>query len=257
MLTKTLIIIPCYNEEHRFRKDAYADFLGNHSDIYLLFVNDGSTDDTGTMLTIFTREYSNAALLNMRVNRGKAEAVRAGVQHALKLGKFDYLGYWDADLATPLDQVSEFIELAQSQAKSLVMGCRLLRLGAAIRRKPSRHYVGRIFATLASYVLGLAVYDTQCGAKLFSKDFAAVGFADPFKTKWLFDVEILARLVIHYGYPQINALSHEFPLPAWEDVGGSRLKPKDFLKAPYQLFRIWNSYGKGIHDQRQKLQYNG
>lgn len=257
MQTKTLIVIPCYNEEHRFKKEAYAEFLTSHSDLYLLFVNDGSKDDTGTMLTIFTREYSNAALLNVRVNRGKAEAVRAGIQHALKLGKFDYLGYWDADLATPLDQIPEFIQLAQTKNKSLVMGCRLLRLGADIRRQHSRHYIGRVFATLASYVLGLAVYDTQCGAKLFSKEIAAIGFANPFKTKWLFDVEILARLVIYYGYPAMNALAYEFPLPSWEDVGGSQLKPKDFLKAPYQLFKIWNSYGKGIHDQQQKIQSNG
>lgn len=257
MQTKTLIVIPCYNEEQRFKKEAYAEFLSKQSDVYLLFVNDGSRDDTGTMLTIFTREYSNAALLNAKVNKGKAEAVRAGIQHALRLGKFDYLGYWDADLATPLDQIPEFIQLAQSKNKSLVMGCRLLRLGADIHRQPSRHYIGRVFATLASYVLGLPVYDTQCGSKLFCKEFAAVGFENPFKTKWLFDVEILARLVIHFGYSHMKAFAYEFPLPAWEDVGGSRLKPKDFLKAPYQLFKIWNFYGKGIHDEQQKNQTNG
>lgn len=252
MPMKTLIVIPCYNEEHRFKREDYADFLGRNAEISCLFVNDGSSDETASVLTLFAREYSNAALLNLKVNRGKAEAVRFGIQHGLKLGKFEYLGYWDADLATPLDQIPEFIQCAHHQNKSMIMGCRLLRLGADIHRKPQRHYIGRVFATLASSLLGLSVYDTQCGAKLFRKDFAEVAFEAPFKTKWLFDVEILARLIITYGYEQMYARVYEFPLPAWEDVGGSRLKPVDFLKAPYQLFKIWNWYGKGINERQSK-----
>lgn len=251
MLNKTLIVIPCYNEQHRFQKDAFAHFLKTQTDIYLLFVNDGSQDDTGSMLTIFTREFSNAALLNLPENKGKAEAVRAGIQHALKLGKFVYLGFWDADLATPLDQIPEFIRLATDRQKSMVSGCRLMRLGADIRRKPQRHYIGRVFATLASAVLKLPVYDTQCGAKLFDTAYAAAGFADTFKTKWLFDVEIIARLIIRFGYANVSNKSYEYPLPSWQDVGGSRLKPKDFLKAPYQLFLIWNSYGPGLNQQHK------
>src|SRR5439155_4840561 len=106
----------------------------------------------------------------------------------------DYVGYWDADLATPLQAIPEFLEVfAERPGLELVCGARVRLLGRDIRRTRRRHYLGRAFATVASWLLQLSVYDTQCGAKLFraSPRITAV-FNQPFHTRWLFDVEILA-----------------------------------------------------------------
>ena len=75
-----------------------------------------------------------------------------------------------------------------------VFGSRIRRLGAAITRDPLRHYFGRVFATLASMVLDLAVYDTQCGAKLFRVNDDLRRAFGHVSLRWIFDVELLARI---------------------------------------------------------------
>jgi dolichyl-phosphate beta-glucosyltransferase len=116
-------------------------------------------------------------------------------------------------------------------------------LGRAIECKALRHYLGRVFATAASVVLGLRVYDTQCGAKLFRATPATKAlFLRPFATRWLVDVELLARLIqARRGtpLPQARAVVYEWPLPEGRDVAGSKVKPWDFAKGLCGLVRIY------------------
>ena len=60
------------------------------------------------------------------------------------------------------------------------------------------------------------MYDSQCGAKVIRTAAAASCFRDPFITRWLFDLEILLRLR--------NRALLEFPLRAWQDVPGGKMK---------------------------------
>jgi hypothetical protein len=107
-----------------------------------------------------------------------------------------------------------------------------------------------MFATAASFLLDLPVYDTQCGAKLFRvNDDARALFADPFSVNWTFDVEIIARLQAHLtGIPSAGDAStriYELPLNEWRDVAGSKVRPTDFLKGLLELWRIYRRYGYG------------
>jgi len=245
----TIVVVPCFNEAARLDLAAYDAFLECADGIDLLMVDDGSVDDTPQVLErLRGRHPSRVSVLRLGRNSGKAEAVRRGVQAAL--GRRPALvGYWDADLATPLEAIVQFrAVLAARPELALVMGSRVPLLGRAIQRRPARRLLGRAFATAASLALGLAVYDTQCGAKLFRATPLVTGlFQLPFRARWVFDVELLARLAAATrgaDSPPVEELVYEYPLERWQDVGGSRLTPRDFAVAALDLAMIGWRYRK-------------
>ncbi|MBX6366325.1 MAG: glycosyltransferase, partial [Gemmatimonadetes bacterium] len=242
---RTLVVVPTYNEAARLDEAAFAACVAREAEVGFLFVDDGSTDGTPAVLERLAA-CSPERLLWMRLERngGKAEAVRRGVLAAVERGA-ELVGYWDADLATPLGAIVAFRDLLDAEpALHLVMGARIQLLGRRIVRRAARHYIGRAFATAASVALGVPVYDTQCGAKLFraSPEMRRV-FSAPFGSRWIFDVELLARMAAWSGL-DLRDTVYEYPLTSWEDVAGSRLRARDFLRAPRELAAIYWRYGR-------------
>ena len=171
----TTVIVPCYNEAERLDVARFRAFAASEPPVRLRFVDDGSTDDTkGVLESLCAADPARLEWMSLARNAGKAEAVRAGVNHTLEADKANgppaYFGYWDADLATALEEIHAFRRVLVEREEVVgVLGSRVRLLGRHIERRPMRHYLGRTFATVASLVLGLAVYDTQCGAKLFRR----------------------------------------------------------------------------------------
>jgi dolichyl-phosphate beta-glucosyltransferase len=246
LMTRTIIVIPCYNEAKRLDGDAFVRFAKNHPSIGFLFVNDGSSDRTLDVLHGLQRRLlRQCGIRHLAANVGKAEAVRHGCLAAFAQGAA-YVGYWDADLATPLDAVPAFLRVLEDRPRlELVCGARVKMLGRSIKRSLLRHCLGRVFARAASWALGLPMYDTQCGAKLFhaSPRMRAV-FAQPLCTRWLLDVELLARLIAgtRAGLAPVEEIVCEAPLEVWHDQKGSKVRALDFFKALYELFVISRKY---------------
>ena len=248
---KTIIVVPCYNEADRLDVAAFLEFVRENPSYTFLFVNDGSLDGTADLLReTCGRDPDRLRLKNLDRNRGKAEAVRQGMLEGFKAG-YTYVGFWDADLSTPLSEIPGFTQLLDERPTcAMVMGARVKLLGRDIRRHTWRHYLGRVFATVASRVLALPVYDTQCGAKLFraTKEVESL-FAEPFLARWIFDVEILARLLANHrrsGRHLDTDTVVEIPLMSWIDVPGSKLKSLDFLVAIGEMWRIDRRYRASI-----------
>jgi len=242
------LIVPCYNEEQRLDVEAFRGVSVDGYDVDFLFVNDGSRDGTlGVLESLRDSDPTRFAVLNLEQNSGKAEAVRRGFVAAMQQPA-DYIGFWDADLATPFAELPGFLEvLAKRPAIQIVMGARVRLLGREISRRPSRHYVGRVGATLISSSLGLAVYDTQCGAKLFRmNDTLREVFARPFLSRWIFDVEIIARYVQRLGRDAAAGAIYELPVMRWHDVTGSKVKSHDFLRALHDLWKIRRAYRRSL-----------
>jgi glycosyltransferase involved in cell wall biosynthesis len=246
-MSSTTIVIPCFNEERRLKVSAFARHLCTEGGCRLLFVNDGSRDRTLDVLRgIEAAHPGRADVIDLPVNSGKAEAVRRGVRFALERGA-DYVGYWDADLATPLEAIPEFVRVLQRRrGVDVVIGSRIRMLGRAVHRQAKRAFLGNIFARAASWTLGVSVRDTQCGAKLFrATPWVAGAFERPFHTRWIFDVELLARLsqlASDHGGPPLADCVYELPLDEWRDVAGSKLRSRDFLRAPAELAAIYLRY---------------
>lgn len=240
---KVLLIIPCFNEERRLPIGEIKNFLEKDiRDIHLEFVNDGSSDGTLPLLKKFASGAERVSILDLPKNVGKAEAIRSAMLNQQN-SDFDYVGYFDADLAAPLEEVYTFIDKIEQSRPLLVMGSRVKLLGlTTIKRKWYRHYFGRVFATAASKTLQIAVYDTQCGAKLIKKTCIPVIFNQPFISKWLFDIEIIFRLKQSEMYRQYLRPIFEIPLSKWEEKGESKVSSSYILKVPFELFRIFMKY---------------
>ena len=240
------LVVPCFNEAARLDAEAFAAALDRVPRLRLVFVDDGSTDQTADRLEAFrAASPDRVRVMRLAANRGKAEAVRQGVLAAFEEGA-PIAGYWDADLATPLSELPALTAtFAQAPEVEIVLGSRVRLLGRDIQRSVARHYTGRVFATLASIILRLAVYDTQCGAKLFRTTAAVrAAFERPFETRWTFDVELLARFKAaarRDGGPPPVARLREVPLSRWREVPGSKLGLADAPAIALDLFHIWRN----------------
>ena len=221
-MVEAVIVVPCYNEASRFAPDCFSDILKLNPEIMLLFVDDGSKDNTNELLRYLCNNRDNAVLLTMEKNGGKAEAVRHGIHKALEYNP-RFVGFYDADMATDFNDLLQMLK-STSHADLYVSGCRIARLGGQIKRDYVRHLLGRIFATAVSLWLDLQVYDTQCGAKIFSAEAAHALFEKKFVSKWFFDVEILRRMLKIYGKDQVLQRSLEYPLNKWQDRKGSKIR---------------------------------
>lgn len=242
-MKKAIFIIPFFNEETRIDILEYKLAFNEYQSIDFLLIDDGSKDNTSTILMSFEKDFDNVSTLLLVKNVGKAEAIRKGVL-SINENDYEYLGYLDADLATPISEMIRLVDFSVENNKfDFVMGSRIKLIGNEVIRSMKRHYFGRVFATIISqFILKTPIYDTQCGAKIIKSKLAKSLFEKPFLTKWLFDVELLLRFKAidsKYIYK-----TREFPLNIWVEKGDSKIKFTDLLLVPYQIFKLYISYVK-------------
>lgn len=233
------LVVPCYNEAQRLDGKAFVAMVEQTPGLRLVFVDDGSRDDTAAVHERLRADHpEHIECLRLPTNRGKGEAVRQGLLHALA-GPAAVVGYVDADLSTPCSEILRLLSLFEAQTHiEVLIASRVMLLGRTIQRFATRHYTGRVFATAASLILQMPVYDTQCGAKLLRRSpTLSHALATPFRGRWTFDVELLGRLVI--GGPGITPVAldriYEEPLFVWRDEGDSRLTIAQMLKSGVDL----------------------
>jgi len=240
---KVVIIIPCYNEADRLDTNKFIDYLSQNTHLHFIFVDDGSTDNTRKIINQLISKYNSlVSLLTNETNKGKAESVRLGVIESYKMNP-DYIGFLDADLAAPIEEIDNLLKIVKKdKTKEVVFASRIQIIGSEIKRNYFRHFIGRLFATCVSLLLKIRIYDTQCGAKMFSRKICNDIFSEQFVSPWLFDVELFARLLNIYGMEKTIHMSCEHPVSKWRDIDGSKVKLIFFLKAPFELFNIVRHY---------------
>ena len=181
-------------------------------------------------------------IISLEKNKGKAEAIREGVLYCYASNlQFDRIAYLDADGATSLEEcqsISQYI----NESVIFAFGSRILKIDSNIVRKPYRHIIGRVLATVISGQLKIHVYDTQCGCKVFSSDLAKEVFTERFISKWLFDVEIFHRIIRLYGIKKMQQICREIPLQNWIDTADSKVSFAYSFRIWYDILRIRRKY---------------
>ncbi len=237
------VVIPCYNEESRLKTAEFSNFVKNNHGYLLCFVNDGSKDNTLNVLKDFEKLNNGSVVVyDCEKNGGKAEAVRLGILHLLKDKSLDYIGFLDADLSTNFDDFEDLAKTISGSNYKLVAGSRISRMGANIIKQSSRGIISKTINFIIRKILGMEFQDTQCGAKIMTRDVAENLFNQPFYTRWVFDVEIFLRMKNHFGAEKVQSLISEQPLKRWVHEDGSKLSMKDSFKIIGQLYTIYSKY---------------
>lgn len=237
------VVIPCYNEESRLKTAEFSNFVKNNHGYLLCFVNDGSKDNTLNVLKDFEQQNKGSVVVyDCEKNGGKAEAVRLGILHLLKDKSLDYIGFLDADLSTNFDDFEDLAKTISGSNYKLVAGSRISRMGANIIKQSSRGIISKTINFIIRKILGMEFQDTQCGAKIMTRDVAENLFNQPFYTRWIFDVEIFLRMKNHFGADKVQSLISEQPLKRWVHEDGSKLSMKDSFKIIGQLYTIYSKY---------------
>jgi CheY-like chemotaxis protein len=237
------VVIPCYNEEDRLLSTDFIDFIDNNHGYSLCFVNDGSKDKTLDVLKklqLGREDY--ITIYDCKKNGGKAEAVRIGMLQLAKQSQLDYIGFLDADLSINFEDFMDLVNTFNNSNYKVVSGSRIYRMGADIEKQSARAIISKTINLIIRKTLGMEFNDTQCGAKIMTKEIVNKTFQTKFITKWLFDVEIFMRMRNIFGLEETKKMLCEKPLNRWIHVDGSKLSFKDSLKIIGQIFQIFIFY---------------
>jgi len=125
---KLTIIVPCYNEEQVIRTThrRLLNLIDNADwDGVILYVNDGSTDGTASMLRDFSNRDSRISVITFSRNFGQQAAVSAGIHQC----SGEYAAIIDADLQDPPELIPEMLGLCLKEKSNMVYGRRRSRKG--------------------------------------------------------------------------------------------------------------------------------
>lgn len=236
------MVIPAYNEQARIPGTLMrvAGWLAAQrlSFSEIVVVDDGSSDNTASVVEREIQANTGIRLLRNPANRGKGHAVRRGMLDA----RGDWILYTDADLSSPIEEVEKLYVAAIAQNASIAIGSRALdRSLVSVHQSPFREYSGQFFNLVMRTLTGLPFRDTQCGFKLYQSAAARAVFSRQQLDGFSFDVEDLC-IAQHCGLKAI-----EVPV-RWANVEGTKVSLAQGLRSFSDLIKI-RSFGiEGKYD---------
>ncbi|WP_424357748.1 dolichyl-phosphate beta-glucosyltransferase [Methanocella sp. MCL-LM] len=207
------VIVPAYNEEDRIEKtlEEYSKGLKSAGDFEIIVVCDGCKDRTPEIAA----KYAKVLTFPNRLGKG------GGVLEGFKVARGDIVGFTDADNSLKVDQFLKLIEEMEKTGAGCVIADRKSKEAIIVE---SQYLIRRLasesFNTLFPRLLfGLKVKDSQCGGKIFKREYvekvapqmACMGFE--------FDVELLWRM------KNAGCAIREVPV-VWKDDKGSKFSFK-------------------------------
>jgi glycosyltransferase involved in cell wall biosynthesis len=230
------IVVPAFNEERRIGETVRGmlDYLSRqHYSSALVVVDNGSVDGTADTVAELAESGPVALHLINCGRRGKGAAVR----HGILSSNARYVGFSDADLATPIETLDMVRPLLEAGAP-IVIGSRRAPGARYVQTQPVSRRLGAVGFRLLSSLVVPSVADTQCGFKFFQRPVAQELFSRTTLGGFAFDVELLA-LARERGIP-----IHEVPVQ-WSEREGSTFRPlRDGLTSAADVIRVAARLGR-------------
>ena len=159
---KLSIIIPIYNEQESLESlfKELTDIFAHQSETEIIFINDGSTDKTLSMLENKIKDYSRWKIINLYRNCGKSVALQAGFD--TEIGEI--IATMDADLTDNPKEISRLIDEI-NKGYDVVSGWKKNR-----KDQFEKKIASKVFNFLVRVFSGLRIHDSNCGIKVFTKE---------------------------------------------------------------------------------------
>ncbi|MDO8487528.1 MAG: glycosyltransferase family 2 protein [Candidatus Curtissbacteria bacterium] len=231
MNIKLSVIVPVYNEEKRLKGgfEHYYSYLKKQKYPWeLIFVNDGSRDNTLDLLNKTAKGKTNIRIISYGQNRGKGYAIVQGIKNA----NGEIVLFTDLDHSVPVETVENFFPYFE-KGYSVVIGSRRVK-GAkiAVHQKPLREFLGRGFTAIVNFFIYWGIADATCGFKAFENKIAQKIFSKITVFDWAFDAEIL------YICKKNKIKIAQAPV-TWSDARGSKVSlKKDIVRSMSGIFKI-------------------
>jgi glycosyltransferase involved in cell wall biosynthesis len=217
------VVIPAYNEARRLYDalNATARYLAAGSwSSRIVVVDNGSSDATSRIARAGVAGTAVPITVMGCATAGKGAAVRRGMMTSTAR----FVGFVDADLATPIDALGQAMRLLESGATA-VIGSRHATGASIVRRQPvGRRLGGAAFRALTRRMVP-GVSDTQCGFKFFERKAVQQALSRCEVTGFAFDVELLR------GVQAAGGTVVELPVSWTDDVRSSFRPMRDGVPA--------------------------
>jgi len=238
------IIIPAYNESVRLGKtiETVVDYMRrNYPDGEVIVVDDGSTDETGTLARqmLAGTDPLRTSVISYKSNLGKGRAVRLGLLAA----RGDVGLFSDADLSTPITEAPKLFDPIMNKECDVTFGSRALNRNLIGVHQPwRREQGGRVFNLAVRLATGMPFWDTQCGFKAFKMSVFRPLVQAATVDRFGFDVELL-----YLGY-RAGLRLREVPV-RWDHNEGSKISLfSDSFKMLSEVGLIRQQARRGVYD---------
>ena len=212
------LIIPAFNESRRLPHtlvESVAFLRAQPWTSTVVIVDNGSVDDTPAVARRVAEKLPRDVPIKVIgcARPGKGAAVRRGLLSSCSR----FVGFYDADLATPVETLASAVVHLEAGATAVIASRHLPESRFARPQQFGRRAGGAAFRLLARRLVR-GVRDTQCGFKIFEREAAVRALVRCRTDGFAFDVELLHRV------QQNGGTIVELPIQ-WTDSPDSRFRP--------------------------------